>query len=97
MRDIRDCILPLISTIIIFSEAHCLSCTTRVSNNNLRNNSYGNFFSVSNEISPMLVTSILSKGWQNAPKNEKEKEKKKIVKLFVFHANANVINKITKQ
>ena len=44
MRDIRDYICPLTSTIIIFCKAHGMSCFTRASNNNLRNNFYGNLF-----------------------------------------------------
>ena len=43
MWDVRDCIRLLTSTIVIFSKARCMLCATRISNNNLRRNSYGNF------------------------------------------------------
>ena len=33
MRDIRDCICWLTSTIIIFSKSHGMSCATRIPNN----------------------------------------------------------------
>ena len=88
MRDICYCICPLISTIVIFCNAHGMPCATSVLNNKLRNNFYGNIFSVSNEISPILVTRFLFNESRNVPKKnfwqsvqkhrrEREKEEKK--------------------
>ena len=57
MRDI--CIYPLTSAIFIFCKAHGMSGATRVSNHKLRDNFYGNIFSVSNEISPILIIRFL--------------------------------------
>ena len=48
MRDIRYFLCPLISAIIIFSKPHRMSYATRASNDNLRDSSYKNFFSVFN-------------------------------------------------
>ena len=36
MRDIRECICPLICTIIIFSKAHGMSYAALISNNSLK-------------------------------------------------------------
>ena len=44
MWDIRGCICPLTSAIIIFFKAHEMSCATDVSNDKFRNSFYGNFF-----------------------------------------------------
>ena len=44
MWDIRYCIWPLTFAIIIFCKAHDMSCATRASNNNVRNNFYRNVF-----------------------------------------------------
>ena len=57
--DIRGCICPVTSTTIIFSKAYGMPYFTHVSNNNLKNNSYGNFFNVANEISLILITRLL--------------------------------------
>ena len=93
MRDIRDFIDPLTSAIIIFCKAHGMACATRVTNNNLRNNFYGNLFSVSNEISPILVAHFLrNECWKVPTKTlgslskklvEKEKKKKKLKSKFL--------------
>ena len=63
MRDIRYFLCPLISAIIIFSKPHRMSYVTRVSNDNLRNSSYRNFFSVFNWIISILVTRLLGTKW----------------------------------
>ena len=44
IRDIRYRIWPLTFAIIIFCKAHDMSCATRASNNNVRNNFYWNIF-----------------------------------------------------
>ena len=59
MQEIRCCICPLPSAIIIFCKAYDMSFATHVSKKKLRNNFYGNFFSVSNEISRIMVTRFL--------------------------------------
>ena len=59
VRDVRYCICPPTSAIIIFCEAHGMSCATRTSNSNFRNNSC--VLKVNNEISPILVTHLLVK------------------------------------
>ena len=63
MQEIRCCICPLPSAIIIFCKAYDMSYATHVSKKKLRNNIYGNFFSVSNEISRILVTRFLGNEW----------------------------------
>ena len=93
LRDIRDCICPLTSVIVIFYKVDDMSCAAHVSNKNLMNNLYGNFFfSVSNEISPILVTRFLGKNDKTSlkkilaacPKNwtRRKKTKMAIAKLF---------------
>ena len=50
--------------LLFFLKQMEMSCATRASNNNLRDNSYGNFFfSVPIEVSPILVTRLLGNKW----------------------------------
>ena len=42
-----------------FFKAHEMPCATGMSNNNLKNIAYRNFFSVSNEINPILIGRFL--------------------------------------
>ena len=96
----------LANTIIIFSKADGILCASRVSNNNLKNISYGNVFSVSNEISPILVTCFLGNECRNIFKRtfinpllkhrrrggEKKTTTQTIAKFFALDADAKMKN-----
>ena len=97
MRDIRDCICQLISANFIFYKANSIQYAAIVWNKNVRTIFTKTLFSVSNEISPILVThfmctndkTFLTKLLAAHPKNCTSRKNRltrmAMAKLFVLH------------